>query len=192
MIERQVQVKTASGAPAFDFNQATGTFSPRMETQRMSQGDAFQQYIRGGKNFSDQMKRGIMGSSARRMNPDWVPPAYAAGGEVAMESGGFVIPADVVSMAGGGSTDAGLGALAKTLGARPIKGAGDGQSDDIPATIDGKPVARVANGEAYVPKKTVQKLGGARKLYKAMDNIRSQAQGHTKQIRPVNLKKALA
>lgn len=125
----------------------------------------------------------------------WFTPSYkqmAAGGVVEMESGGFVFPADTVSMAGGGSTDAGLAALAKHTGARPIKGKGSGMSDDIPANIDGKPVARVANGEAYVPRETVKKLGGARKLYKVMENIRTQAHGKRQQQRPVDLKKAMA
>lgn len=125
----------------------------------------------------------------------WFTPSYkqlAEGGTVDMESGGFVIPADVVSMAGGGSTDAGLAALAKRTGARPIKGAGSGMSDDIAANIDGRPVARVANGEAYVPRAAVKKMGGAKKLYKAMDNIRTQAHGKAKQQRPVNVDKAFA
>lgn len=130
-------------------------------------------------------------SSERRWFTPQYTQRYAYGGQVDMESGGFVIPADVVSMAGGGSTDAGLAALAQRVGARPLKGAGDGMSDDIPASIDGKPVARVANGEAYVPRDAVKKAGGARRLYKAMNNIRKQAHGKTKQQRPVNLDKAL-
>lgn len=191
------QATNPSGAPSFSFDPGSGSFSKVMESRpapvaaepgatdpfatgmdRLSfrspgiQGAAFERFM--------QNRRGLRG---RRM---------AEGGQVEMETGGFVVPADVVSMAGGGSTDAGLAALAKRVGARPIKGPGDGMSDDIPATIDGAPVARVANGEAYVPRDTVKKLGGARKLYKAMDNIRKQAHGKTKQQRPVNLDKALA
>lgn len=122
---------------------------------------------------------------------------FAEGGEVGMESGGFVVPADVVSAIGSGSTDAGLQALAG-LGAEPIKGPGDGQSDDIPATIDGKAQARVADGEAYLPPQAVARIGGgdhktgAKRLYNMLDQARKQAYGHTEQMRPVSIDKALA
>lgn len=142
--------------------------------------------------YTGGQQTGPSASSERRWFTPQYTRRYADGGVVDMETGGFVIPADVVSMAGGGSTDAGLAALAQRVGARPIKGAGGGQSDDIPARIDGRPVARVANGEAYVPRDTVKKLGGARKLYKAMDSIRQQAHGTKKQQRPVSLQKAMA
>lgn len=122
---------------------------------------------------------------------------FAEGGEVNMESGGFVVPADVTAALGAGSSDAGLQALAK-LGAEPIKGQGDGQSDDIRATVDGAPVARVADGEAYLPPQAVARIGGgdhekgSRRLYKMLDNVRRQAYGHTEQMQPVDLNKALA
>ncbi len=122
---------------------------------------------------------------------------FAEGGEVRMESGGFVVPADVTAALGAGSSGAGLQALAR-LGAEPIKGHGDGQSDDIRATIDGAPVARVADGEAYLPPQAVARIGGgdhekgSRRLYKMLDNVRKQAYGHTEQMRPVDLNKALA
>ena len=116
----------------------------------------------------------------------------AAGG---MSKGGFVIPADVVSALGNGSTDAGLRALQTKLGAiKPIKGKGDGLSDSIPTSIDGKQPARVADGEAYIPPQTVAKIGGgnaskgAQKLYAMMDRIRKQAHGKTTQQRKVSPK----
>ncbi len=165
----QVQARNRTGTPGFTFNPQSGSFARRMEAAPPA-----------APPTTSQRRLG-------RARGD-----FAEGGVVEMESGGFVVPADVVSMAGGGSTDAGLGALAKTIGARPIKGAGDGMSDDIPARIDGRPVARVANGEAYVPKKTVHKLGGAKRLYKTMDNIREQAHGKRQQQRPVDLKKAMS
>ena len=125
--------------------------------------------------------------------------SLAKGGSMEhMGSGDFIISSDVTAYAGGGSTRAGQEKLSKKLGARPINGAGDGLSDDIPATIDGKPVAKVADGEMRVPREQVAKLGngnpkkGAKKLYAMMDNIRKQAVGHKKQVRPVNIDKALA
>jgi hypothetical protein len=113
----------------------------------------------------------------------------ARGGAVDLEDGDFIVPADVTSFAGGGSTDAGMIVLAKEIGAEPIKGPGTGLSDDIPARIDGKQPARVANGEMLVRKPGKE---GAKKLYAMMDNIREQATGKKKQIKPVNIKKALA
>jgi hypothetical protein len=116
----------------------------------------------------------------------------AAGGLITlakggMASGGFVVPADVVSALGNGSTDAGLRALKALLGKiKPIKGKGDGLSDSIKTNIDGKQPARVADGEAYIDPKTVKRIGGAQKLYAMMDKIRAQAHGKTTQQRKVN------
>jgi hypothetical protein len=116
----------------------------------------------------------------------------AAGG---MSKGGFVVPADVVSALGNGSSDAGLRKLYALIGdVKPIKGKGDGLSDSIPTSIDGRQPARVADGEAYVNPKTVAKIGGgdakkgAKKLYAMMDKIRQQAHGKKTQQREVNAK----
>jgi hypothetical protein len=117
---------------------------------------------------------------------------YAAGGEVQMAEGGFVIPADVVSMAGNGSSSAGLEAFSTLLGAQPIDGPGDGMSDDIPASIDGRAPARVARQEAYLPPETVARMGGAKKLYSMVERVRKMAHGKAEQQRPVDLRKALA
>jgi hypothetical protein len=87
------------------------------------------------------------------------------------------------------------GRLQTKLGAiKPIKGKGDGLSDSIPTSIDGKQPARVADGEAYIPPQTVAKIGGgntskgAKKLYAMMDRIRKQAHGKTTQQRKVSPK----
>lgn len=123
--------------------------------------------------------------------------AYAQGGAVQLASGGFVIPADVVSAVGAGSSNAGMEALAKHLGATPIHGGGDGQSDSIEATIDGQTPARVARDEMHLSPQQVAALGGgdaskgAQRLYAMMDRVRKQAMGRTKQLTPVNLKQAL-
>lgn len=118
-------------------------------------------------------------------------PSFQAGGE--MESDAFVVPADVVSALGNGSTAAGVDILNEYLGmAMPIEGDGDGLSDDIPATIDGEQPARVADGEVYIPAEVVAMLGqgnpdkGAAKLYAMLDKIREAAHGKTKQQGEVN------
>jgi hypothetical protein len=105
---------------------------------------------------------------------------------------GFVVPADVVSHFGNGSSEAGLKLLASKIGATPIKGDGDGMSDSIKTNIDGVQEARVANDEAYVSPEMVKKLGngspekGARKLYAMMDKIRKARTGSTEQGKEIN------
>jgi len=136
------------------------------------------------------------------------PGGMARGGIISRAQGGlaqdsFIIPADVMSALGNGSTKAGLAALNKQLqgrkagGATLIQGAGDGLSDSIATHIGGKQPARVADGEAYIDPNTVKRLGagsakkGAAKLYEMMDNVRKQAHGKTTQQRKVNPAKAM-
>ncbi len=110
-----------------------------------------------------------------------------------MRSGGFVIPADVVSMVGEGNTDAGYKRIKSMVpSATAIKGKDGGQSDTVKTSIEGKQRARVAHGEMYIPPETVKRLGGAKKLYAMMDRVRQQATGSKKQIKPVSLKRAMA
>jgi len=112
------------------------------------------------------------------------PTMKAAGG--GLKDGGFVVPADVVSHLGNGSTDAGLAALQKRHNARPIRGAGDGMSDSIKTTIDGRHPARVADGEAYIPPEQVKRSGGAKKFYAMMDKVRKERTGSKKQGKKIN------
>jgi hypothetical protein len=110
-----------------------------------------------------------------------------------MRSGGFVVPADVVSMVGEGNTDAGYKRIkAMVPGATAIKGKDGGQADTVKTSIEGKQPARVAHGEMYIPPETVKRMGGAKKLYAMMDRVREQATGSKKQIKPVSLKRAMA
>jgi hypothetical protein len=108
---------------------------------------------------------------------------------------GFVVPADVVSHLGNGSSEAGLKVLARQFGARPIRGSGDGMSDSIPTTIGGEQPARVANEEAFIPPSVVKRLGngdtdrGAKKLYAMMDRIRKARTGTTEQGKEINPEK---
>lgn len=99
--------------------------------------------------------------------------AYRQGGPVRMEDGGFVMTKRAVDGAGGPR------GLAQMLpGARPIRGPGTGTSDSIPATISGprgQTPARVSNGEAYVPRRTVQSAGGAQQLYDLMHKLQRRA-----------------
>ena len=97
-----------------------------------------------------------------------------------MKNGAYVFTADALSAAGNGSPSAGLEALNRALmakGAPPakmIKGKGDGMSDDIPTTIDGKVPARVARDEAYIPPEAV-KIVGKKWLDSKMKQARAMA-----------------
>ena len=119
--------------------------------------------------------------------------AMAAGGGLA--AGGFVVPADVVAHFGNGSSSSGLALLKAKLGAKPIKGKGDGMSDSIPTHIDGKEKALVANEEAYISPEMVAKIGGgdvkagSKKLYDMMEKIRKARTGNPKQGKQINPQK---
>jgi hypothetical protein len=110
-----------------------------------------------------------------------------------MKSGGFVVPADVTSLVGEGNTEAGYKRISAIFpGAVPIRGEDGGQADTVKTNIEGKQPAAVAHGEMYIPPEDVKNKGGAKVLYAMMDKVRQQATGSKKQIKPVNLSRALA
>jgi hypothetical protein len=80
-------------------------------------------------------------------------------------------------------------------GGRMLKGPGDGMSDDIPASIEGKRPARLANDEFVVPADVVSHLGngssdaGAKVLYDMMAKVRKARTGNPKQGKQINPKK---
>jgi len=73
-----------------------------------------------------------------------------------------------------------------------LDGAGDGMSDSIPATIEGKQPARLADGEFVVPADVVSHIGngsskaGSKRLYAMLDKVRKARTGHTKQGKQIN------
>lgn len=64
-------------------------------------------------------------------------------------------------------------------GGQLLRGPGDGVSDDIPASINNKQPARLADGEFVIPARIVSELGngstdaGAKRLYSMMDRIQA-------------------
>jgi len=100
---------------------------------------------------------------------------YAMGGPIAFADGGIF----ELEAAKGGYLD----------------GQGDGMSDSIPATIEGKQPARLADGEFVVPADVVSHLGngsskaGAKNLYAMMHNVRKARTGHTKQGKEIKPQK---
>lgn len=109
--------------------------------------------------------------------------SYAEGGTPKLEDGGFVVPADVVFYLGGHDTEEGQAKLSEKFEGVPIRGAGNGLSDDIETSIEGREPAKVADGEVYIPRRIVAQHGGPEKFYKMMDRVRKQATGSTKQAR---------
>jgi hypothetical protein len=79
-----------------------------------------------------------------------------------------------------------------------LDGPGDGMSDSISATIEGKQPARLADGEFVIPADVVSHLGngstkaGAKRLYAMMDKVRKARTGTTKQGRQINPNKYMA
>jgi hypothetical protein len=80
---------------------------------------------------------------------------------------------------------------------RFLSGGGDGMSDSIPATINGRQEARLADGEFVIPADVVSHLGngsskaGAKRLYSMMDKVRSARTGMKKQAPAINTKKLM-
>jgi hypothetical protein len=148
----------------------------------------------GGRGVDGTATGGMGASDARAKGGE----IYAEGGLMGlakggMKSGGFVVPADVVSMIGEGNTYAGYKRIKSMIpGATAIKGKDGGQADTVKTSIEGKQPARVAHGEMYIPPETVKRMGGAKKLYAMMDRVRQQATGSKRQIKPVSLKRAMA
>jgi hypothetical protein len=76
-----------------------------------------------------------------------------------------------------------------------LNGAGDGMSDSIPATIEGKQPARLADGEFVIPADVVSHIGngsskaGSKQLYAMLDRIRKARTGHTKQGKEIKPQK---
>ena len=100
-----------------------------------------------------------------------------------------------VEAAQGGIMHTSLGGYAAGGNPRLLKGPGDGMSDNIPATINGRQPARLADGEFVIPADVVSHLGngsteaGAKQLHGMMDKVRSARTGNKKQGKQINPQK---
>jgi hypothetical protein len=92
------------------------------------------------------------------------------------------------------------GALRKQQGMAKggyLNGQGDGMSDSIPATIEGKQPARLADGEFVIPADVVSHLGngsskaGSKRLYAMLDKVRHARTGNKKQGKEIKADKYL-
>lgn len=146
--------------------------------------------------------------SARTTNPVQAPitlsfPQAAAAAAAAADTGGGAADSGGYDPGGypgnmGGMAAGGLSHLGDySDGGRMLKGPGDGMSDSIPATINNKQPARLANEEFVIPADVVSHLGngssdaGAKQLYKMMDKIRAARTGTKKQGKQINPSKYL-
>jgi hypothetical protein len=121
------------------------------------------------------MTQGKYGPIARYAANGGLMQAYAQGGQVQMEDGGFVMTKKAVDGAGG---PRGLASLVP--GARMIGGPPDptGRKDLTSAVIhgpNGQTPAKVSRGEAYVPKRVVNQNGGSQKMYALMNSLQRRA-----------------
>ena len=115
------------------------------------------------------------------------PVAGATGGSVS----------DILVGYDGGQVGYNQGGDVYMAAGRYLNGDGDGMSDSIPATINNKQPARLADGEFVVPADVVSDLGngssnaGAKKLYDMMKRIRQARHGTKKQPPEVKADKAM-
>jgi hypothetical protein len=100
-----------------------------------------------------------------------------------------------VEAAQGGIMHSSLGGYAAGGNPRLLRGPGDGMSDNIPATINGRQPARLADGEFVIPADVVSHMGngsteaGAKQLHGMMDKVRKARTGNPKQGKNINPKK---
>jgi len=169
-------------------------------------------FARGGQNQEDPegMMLPDMGRFDATMQPNVLPrldqqrpQGYSEGGHAkgrkkidrmddpytfaAYQSGRGLYDAAVQNFAQGG------------IGGQPrfLSGGGDGMSDSIPATINGRDPARLADGEFVVPADVVSHLGngsskaGAQQLYGMMDRVRQKRTGKKRQAPQMNARKMM-
>lgn len=124
-----------------------------------------------------------------------VVQGMAAGGDVNLKNGAFVVDARTVSELGNGSSSAGQELLAR-YGGKPVQGPGDGVSDSVPASVEGRQRARVARDEVIFGPQDVSRLGegdvnkGAQRLYALMDKAHK-ARKKAKRGQDTRVRKAL-
>jgi hypothetical protein len=115
------------------------------------------------------------------------------GGIASLRENDFILPADVISHMGNGSSDAGMKIAVEEFEAEPIEGKGDGMSDSNLTDIENKQKALVAHEEALIPREMVAFLGGgsvekgAKELEKFMTRVRKARTGKAKQAPEIDV-----
>ena len=167
MIDYRMAMPNATDSEVYRQIQARSAFDKIFG--RLSQG-----YAEGGEARSKEVRKKI-----DRMADPYTFAAY--------QSGRGLYDAALQNFAGGGLSNV----------PRFLSGGGDGMSDSIPATINNRQPARLADGEFVIPADVVSHLGngsskaGAKQLYAMMDRIRSKRTGRKKQAPAVNPRKSM-
>jgi len=147
-------------------------FAGIMDPNRMDGG--IQGYAQGGETGRRDVRKKI-----NRMDDPYAFAGY--------QSGRGLYDAALQNFAAGGLSNV----------PRFLSGGGDGMSDSIPASINDRQPARLADGEFVVPADVVSHLGngsskaGAKQLYAMMDRIRAKRTGKKKQAPAVNPRKTM-
>jgi hypothetical protein len=160
---------------------ATRTQTPLAEQRPTTRvGDSTVPYRpgQGGITYFSPMQYAYSGNTPTT-GQGFIPPTPAP---TAAPSGQQTTPTNPnrnTALASGGYMPGGIAMLAKG-GGRFLQGAGDGVSDNIPATIGDKRPARLADGEFVIDARTVSEIGngssnaGAKKLYAMMDRVHNE------------------
>jgi hypothetical protein len=151
-------------------------FAGIMDPSRMKDiyGMSGQGYAEGGETGRRDVRKKI-----NRMDDPYAFAAY--------QSGRGLYDAALQNFAAGGLSNV----------PRFLSGGGDGMSDSIPASINDRQPARLADGEFVIPADVVSHLGngsskaGAKQLYAMMDRIRAKRTGKKKQAPAVNPRKTM-
>ena len=160
-----------------------------------------QQYQQGQVNDTEYNRQMALIADGRRRAEEAIranPYQFAAGGQIDDELG-----IDEARDLDQGNMRKGLfagGIPGYAVGGIPrfLSGGGDGMSDSIEATINGKQPARLADGEFVIPADVVSGIGngsskaGAKRLYSMMDRVRKERTGTTKQAKAINPAKVMA
>jgi len=147
-------------------------FAGIMDQSRM--GGGIQGYAEGGETGRRDVRKKI-----NRMDDPYTFAAY--------QSGRGLYDAALQNFAAGGLSNV----------PRFLSGGGDGMSDSIPASINDRQPARLADGEFVIPADVVSHLGngsskaGAKQLYAMMDRVRAKRTGKKKQAPAVNPRKTM-
>lgn len=163
---------TTSGIGGLGSTAKTADTAPTAETA-LSRLNLNKTYANGGTIQSGGLQDLYATSDNPTMNPSLSRDGYGLGRLQQLADGG------VAGYAKGGYLD----------------GPGDGMSDSIPATIEGKQPARLADGEFVIPADVVSHLGngstkaGSQRLYGMLDKVRKARTGTKKQGKQIKPEK---
>ena len=157
--------------------------SPDSGYRVAAQGGLINSYATGGTVQSDSM-RDLYGG------PDNQPTMSTGLGGFGLGRLNNLANAQAINQAS--LTGYAMGGLTSLKPGGYLSGGGDGMSDSIPATIEGKQPARLADGEFVVPADVVSHIGngsskaGSQRLYSMLDKIRKARTGNKKQGKQIN------